>query len=94
LFFISGVGSHNPIHTAEMLLVCVFKDLHQGLFSSTTTYVKVKEGRKERTMTYHSALFVASVNVMRHGQDIRNRRSGRRMCWVAMIEHVDECDGP
>jgi hypothetical protein len=45
-------------------------------------------------MTYHSALFVASVNVMRHGQDIRNRRSGRRMCWVAMIEHVDECDGP
>ena len=50
--------------------------------------------RMRRFLTYHSALLIAGIDMVRHRQYTRDgcRRRGRR--WITVIEHIDEVRRP
>ena len=52
------------------------------------------KSRSRNNKTYHFALFIPRIHMMRHGQYARNRRRSNREHGIAMIEHVDKCDAP
>jgi len=50
--------------------------------------------RMKRFLTYHSALLIAGIDMVRHRQYARDGRCRRWGGRIAVIEHVDEIRRP